>query len=91
MSRKRDWERAKRKKQQPERKSFLEVRADRYLEAAEARRAKRSSPTITQRETIASLNRSLGENHAVPATEREAAFLIEGLVSLERKRKRGRS
>jgi hypothetical protein len=47
-------------------------------------------PTITQTRTLASLNRSLGTTWALPATEKDTRFLIDGLISEERRRKRAR-
>lgn len=44
MSRRLDWGKAKRRKLPPERKSKLEVRADRYLEAVDRRQAEQRKP-----------------------------------------------
>jgi len=52
-------------------------------------RPQQPPPTLTQIETIERLNVACGTSWPVPKTEREARFLIDGLVSEERKLKRG--
>lgn len=51
----------------------------------------RPAPTLTQVEMIAELNRALGTSWPVPETERDARFLIDGLVDEERRQKRSRA
>jgi hypothetical protein len=48
----------------------------------------RAKPTLTQIEMIDTMNRALGTSYAIPATERDARFLIDGMIEDERKRKR---
>jgi hypothetical protein len=47
-------------------------------------------PTITQVEMVDVLNRAMATSYSVPATGRDAAFLIDGMIAEERKFKRSR-
>lgn len=56
-----------------------------YLRVQQART---SMPTLSQIEMINLMNQKLGTNYAIPETEANAAFLIDGMIDEERRRKR---
>lgn len=45
-------------------------------------------PSVSQVEMIKSMNKELGTSYAIPKTETDARFLIDGMIDEERKRKR---
>ena len=50
----------------------------------------RPTPTLSQVEMVNTLNAALGTSYAVPSTETDARFLIDGMVDEERRIKRSK-